>query len=130
MVVTSTTVLLERLETDVGVPVADVLAIDVVGLLLEEGEGTVLRVDDVVTDAGAKATEFDSATTVFEREAKVAILEASTTVSGLEEEEVTVSADPLLVEVDFDARVVGVDDEGGEMDVEAKVLVGELGALE
>src|ERR1700683_4056840 len=108
MVVTSTDVLPKWLETDVGVLGADVLAIDVVGLILEEGEGTVLRVDDIVTDVAAKATGLDGATTVFEREAKVIILEASTVVPGLEEEEVTVSSDPLSVEVDFDAMVEGV----------------------
>jgi hypothetical protein len=130
MVVTSTDVLPKWLETDVGVLGADVLAIDVVGLILEEGEGTVLRVDDVVTDVAAKATGLDGATTVFEREAKVIILEASTVVPGLEEEEVTVSSDPLSVEVDFDAMVEGVGDEGGGMDAEAKVLGGELEAVE
>ena len=130
MVVTITDVIPEWLEIDVGVLVADVLDIGVVGLILEEGEGIVLRVDDVVTDAGAKATEFDGATTVFEREAKVIILAASTVALGLEEEEVTVSANPLSVEVDLDAMVVGVGDEGGEMDAEAKVLGGELEAVE
>jgi hypothetical protein len=130
MVVTSTDVLPKWLETDVGVLVADVLAIDVVGLIWEEGEGTVLRVDDIVTDVAAKATGLDGTTTVFEREAKVIILEASTVVPGLEEEEVTVSSDPLSVEVDFDAMVEGVGDEGGGMDAEAKVLGGELEAVE
>jgi hypothetical protein len=90
----------------------------------------VLRVDDIVTDVAAKATGLDGTTTVFEREAKVIILEASTVVPGLEEEEVTVSSDPLSVEVDFDAMVEGVGDEGGGMDAEAKVLGGELEAVE
>jgi hypothetical protein len=130
MVVTITDVIPEWLETDVRVLVAAVLAIGVVGLISEEGEGIVLRVDEVVTGAGAKATELDGATTVFEREAKVIVLAASTIVPGLEEEEVTVSANPLSVEVDLDAVVVGVGDEGGEMGAEAKILGGELEAVE
>jgi hypothetical protein len=130
MVVTSTDVLPEGLETDVGVLVADVLAIGVVGLILEEGEGSVLRFDDVVTDAAAKATELDGATIVFEREAKDIILEASTVIPGLDEEEVTVSANSLSVRVDFEAMVVGSGDEGGGVDAEAKVLGGELEAVE